>query len=249
MVDPQENIAIGSFLYGLGLCIGVRAGTGAPYGAVSLLQQTSYDKALGDVMLSFTGATRLLEFKRRRNPAKERSKHSLICAALQHLPQKRATSRVVHWYVETAPGREGFVFDACPYLDMRDLAVKRTEFKLFVDELVTEALASAPKIANHLANEYVRDVVETWGSAGPHSATGLLVSVSSSGGLAYAVVDDLADLGRTGAKCLELQTQRHLAIEQAMRAAHAAQQYQQAAVTLEHQPVQRHPTFKHELTR
>lgn len=249
MVDPQENIAIGNFLYGLGLCIGVKAGTGAPYAAVNLLQQTSYDKALGDVMLSFTGATRLLEFKRRRNPAKERSKHSLICAALQHLPQKCATSRVVHWYVETAPGRGDFVFDACPYLDMRDRSVKRTEFKRFVDELVTEALASVPKIAAHLANEYVRDVVETWGAAGPHSATGLLVSVSGNGGLAYAVVDDLADLGRTGTKCLELQAQRHLAIEQAMHASHVAQQHRQAASTLERQLGRREPTFVQELSR
>ena len=62
MLTPYENIIIGNFLYSLGLAIGRSP---RPVEAcINLTQQTPLDQVLGDVMLQFPGAWRLIEFKR-----------------------------------------------------------------------------------------------------------------------------------------------------------------------------------------
>lgn len=68
-----ENVVIGNFLYGLGVSIGGRLKSGYLPGAVSLLQQTPEDKALGDVLLDFPGTLRLIEFKAQANRSKRNS--------------------------------------------------------------------------------------------------------------------------------------------------------------------------------
>lgn len=58
-VKLYENVVIGNFLDGLGVSIGGRLKTECLPGAVSLLQQTPEDEALGDVLLDFPGTLRL----------------------------------------------------------------------------------------------------------------------------------------------------------------------------------------------
>lgn len=109
-----ENVVIGNFLYGLGVSIGNRLKSGYLPGAVSLLQQTPEDKALGDVLLEFPGTLRLIEFKAQGNHStKERRRHSKLSTILKGKQEFRniscrgqemlTISRRVHWYVETAP--------------------------------------------------------------------------------------------------------------------------------------------------
>lgn len=238
MVDPQENITIGNFLYALGLGVGARAGSAAPVGAVNLLQQTSYDGLLGDVMLTFPGVTRLLEFKRKGNHKKETTKLDLLREAIKASPHWPTTSRQVHWYVETAPASAEFKFEAKPYLDMFDRDAASLPLKSFVDSLVDEALGSKPAVSDQLVNEYIQDVMLTWRANGDHrSATGLLVTVGGDGGLMYAVLDDLADLGKTRMQCLQLQQQRELVVAQilkdAARQRHMAQRQDRGLPTAE----------------
>jgi hypothetical protein len=206
MIDPQENIMIGNVLYALGLCIGTRAGKNAPPGAINLLQQTSYDKALGDVMLTFPSVTRLLEFKRRseRSSPKERAKLLLLSNAMRELPRKAKFSRAIHWYVETAEGEKEFSFAARSYLDMNEESDSTLNLSSFIHLLVDEALSPSPMITPEQANEYIQDMALIWGANETVSSTGLLLTVSGSGGLMYAVIENLADLARTGQQCREL---------------------------------------------
>ena len=208
MIDPQENITIGNVLYALGLGIGVQAGVNAPVAAVNLLQQGSYDPVLGDVLLQFTGATRLFEFKRRGKESKERIKHEMLSSAIKGMPRKVRTSRKIHWYVETFPGEEPLNFEYRPYLDLPDRTKNQSGFSGFVDSLVDEALGDVPNVAPRDASEYIEDVVAVWGGGRHHSSTGMLVSVSSSGGLSYVMVDDLADLAKTRSQAFALQMER-----------------------------------------
>ncbi len=58
-----ENVVIGNFLYGLGVSVGAQLRGHILPASVNLLQQTPEDKALADVLLSFPGTLRLIEFK------------------------------------------------------------------------------------------------------------------------------------------------------------------------------------------
>lgn len=117
-MDIYENVVIGSFLYALGLEVGVAARQPASLG-VNLLQQTPLDGPLADVALTNTAFFRLIEFKRTVNRSqKENDKRSALLAALdrpegrRHLP----ISREVHWYVETGERGE-WSAAAIPYID------------------------------------------------------------------------------------------------------------------------------------
>ena len=211
MIDPQENITIGNFLYALGLGIGIRKGLDAPTAAVNLLQQTSYDRVLGDIMLVFPGITRLFEFKRRSNNdrRKELRKLRLLQGALKDMTTMMAVSRQTHLFVETSDDDGPYAFNVRPYLDLEDSNIGTTTFDDFVNALVDEATAEVPPCASRLSNVYIRDVVSTWGSNVDHSATGLLVSVSSGGGVHYVVLDDLADIETTATRARSLQNRRY----------------------------------------
>jgi hypothetical protein len=216
LIDPQENITIGNFLFALGLCIGTRKGIDAPVGTVNLLQQTSYDHPLGDVMLHFPGVTRLIEFKRgnRRHDRKEKTKHGRLCDATRNLSRKAQISREIHWYVQTAStDKEEFIFSARPYLDQHDQTVAALDMTAFVNNLIDQALSPTGTVSTNEANEYISDILLPFGTMKNFSSTGLIVTVSSSGGLMYAVVDDLADLKQTRKQCLGLQLRRYQELE------------------------------------
>lgn len=240
MLDPQENITIGNFLYALGLGIGVRSKDEAPPAAVNLLQQTSYDGCLGDVMLQFPGVTRLIEFKRSGNYTKERYKHRLLNAGISKLQRHLDTSRSVHWYVETSPATTGFQFLAKSYLDMFNDKPLSTSFEDFVDSLVTEALNDHPAVPDKHVHSYIHDVLlPYWSNGRNHSATGLLVTVGPKGGVNFAVLEDLADLGRTREAALQMAYQRRQYIARVLQA-HRAQErkLQQQLQLREYQQVQ-----------
>lgn len=69
---------------------------------MNLLQQTPLDKVLGDVMLQFPGAWRLIEFKRvGANLKKERVKLATYRGATRRDVDLRKASLRAHWFVET----------------------------------------------------------------------------------------------------------------------------------------------------
>lgn len=242
MIDPQENITIGNFLYALGLCVGFRAanaGLGAPVAAINLLQQTSYDGALGDVMLYYSGVTRLLEFKRSNNPTKERGKHRQLSAAISSSATQTRTSRAIHWIVVTSSAEPLFNTDALPYLDWgNSQGAVPQDLKQLVDEIASEALGSTSAVSDQLVHRYIQDIILTWGCSGRgHSSTGLLVTVDGGGGMRYVVVEDLADLARTPQACRQLEQQRQQEIQAVLSRLEESRQ-QQAILTLREQAKQ-----------
>ena len=212
MREPFENIAIGNFLYGLGLGLGVRAGTSAPGACVNLLQQTPLDRPLGDVLLEFPGTTRLLEFKRRSaDMTKEHNKHFVLNAALRRRSDLRRISEQIHWYIEIVPSADAFV--ARPYLKLRDRGSTGLDFTGLLDGLIASALSSACGQPTELLLEYL-EAVGTFAGGHTGTSSGMLLHVGSSGGVRYVMVDDIRDLRRTQAELLEMaQRPAHLAQE------------------------------------
>lgn len=208
MRDPLENVTIGNFLYALGLSIGSRVGVNAPAGCINLLQQTHLDKCLGDVMVSFPGIFRLIEFKRfGANLNKELGKLHVLKTALTRQPDLVAVSREVHWYAETAAAQPDFKFKARRYLDLRMRDGFDLDFAGFVNAVVDRALQSEPSYKPALVAEYL-DVVATFAGKRDGTSSGMLVSVGSDGGVRYVVVDNIRDVRLSGAQVLQRAAER-----------------------------------------
>ena len=115
-----ENVLIGQFIYGLGLCIGKRTQSDSFPAAVNLLQQCPEDTALGDVLLSFPGTLRLIEFQAEdRDKSKERTRQEKLQIILESDDERLRISRRVHWYFEfspLSPSEVGGFFT--PYIEM-----------------------------------------------------------------------------------------------------------------------------------
>jgi len=208
MRDPFENVTIGNFLYALGLSIGSRVGVNAPAACINLLQQTHLDKCLGDVMLSFPGIFRLIEFKRfGANLDKELGKLHVLKTALTSQPDLVAVSREVHWYAETAAATPDFKFMARRYLDLRTRDGDALDFAGFVNAVVERALQPEPSCNVALIAEYL-DAVATFAGKRDGTSSGMLVGVGSDGGVRYVVVDNIRDVRLTGAQVLQRATER-----------------------------------------
>ena len=99
-----ENVVIGNFLYGLGVSVGAQLRGHVLPASVNLLQQTPEDKALADVLLSFPGTLRLIEFKTADNRSgKEAARFRKLSHALESDARLTPLSHRIHWYVETMP--------------------------------------------------------------------------------------------------------------------------------------------------
>lgn len=216
MRDPLENIAIGNFLYGLGLSMGQRAGNKAPVGCVNLLQQTSLDRPLGDVFIRFTGAVRLFEFKRSAaSKLKELRKLTVLQAAIKNRPDLRALSHQIHWYVETKKGHPDFRITARPYLDMVDRRMPTLDFDGTIRDVVDQALAARPEVPATLVDEYLKAVALFAGER-TGTSSGMLVAVDGKGGIQWVAVDDIRDLSATPMQLFErsrLERQQSLELE------------------------------------
>lgn len=99
-----ENVVIGNFLYALGVSVGAQLRGHVLPASVNLLQQTPEDKALADVLLSFPGTLRLIEFKTADNRSgKEAARFRKLSHALESDARLTPLSHRIHWYVETMP--------------------------------------------------------------------------------------------------------------------------------------------------
>lgn len=216
MRDPLENIIIGNFLYGLGLSLGQRAGSDAPRGCVNLLQQTPLDRPLGDVFIRFTGAVRLLEFKRSTaSKLKELRKLTVLQAAIRNRPDLRALSHQIHWYVEMKKDPFEFSISARPYLDMVERRMSALDLAGTICDVVDQALAARPDDNATLVDEYLKAVALFAGER-TGSSSGMVVAVDGKGGIQWVAVDDIRDLSATPMQLFErsrLERQQSLELE------------------------------------
>lgn len=196
-----ENVVIGNFLYSLGFSIRSHLDTNTPFpGVVNLLQQTPVDKELGDVLLTFPGLVRLIEFKMKgASLKKERRRHRALSLALMgENAMLVETSRSVHWYVElsakslTAP----LISRVVPYLDaFTDSELLRPGgIEEMVEQTARHAVLEVDPLSREQAGAYLDLVRLTLGKEKPAGAGGLLLVMDTYGGMHFAQVQDLVDL-------------------------------------------------------
>jgi hypothetical protein len=205
-------VVIGNFLYGLGVAIGGRLKSGYLTGTVSLLQQTPEDKALGDVLVSFPGIMRLIEFKAAANKsAKEKTRHTILSTTISCRPEMADISRKVHWYVETAPSEHGGVEAFfSPYLDAFTASCRPKQhsiLEIFIQSLAEDALSNPKIVRPQQEKDYLKLVRWSQG-VGETGAGALIVIVGSDGGLEFVALEDLMELGMSYNHWMEYRQER-----------------------------------------
>lgn len=206
-----ENVVIGNFLYGLGFSVrGFLRGHDALPGVVNQLQQTPVDTELADVLLTFPGLIRLIEFKMKGGDVKkERLRQRKLTLALS-TPENAhllAISRRVHWYIEVAAKLSDtpLVCRAEPYMDAfheNPTSKSPGTFEDLIERTAREAVGDLDPHERALAQLYLRLVRMTLGkdSAG---AGGLLLVVGGGGTMHFAHLQDVSDLNLPDRQWLE----------------------------------------------
>ncbi|WP_349745929.1 hypothetical protein [Pseudomonas frederiksbergensis] len=207
-----ENVVIGNFLYGLGFAVRscLDGNTSIP-SVVNLLQQTPADRELADVLLSFPGVVRLIEFKMKgARLTKERIRHRLLMAALSGENQAMVeTSRSLHWYVEVAANDTDIplVSRAVPYLDAFDsesLALTAGSLERLVEQTACEAVRGLDPVMRERSEIYLR-FLRSIQADDPVDAGGVLLVMGASGAMHFAQLRDICDLSMPHWQWLELE--------------------------------------------
>ncbi|MBF0354941.1 MAG: hypothetical protein HQL43_06880 [Alphaproteobacteria bacterium] len=215
-MDVYENIVIGSFLYGLGLKMGVGAGgLGSEPTSISLFQQTPLDRPLSDLLFANPRIIRIFEFKRRDNESnKELVKRGLLEDALagQEMAPLAAISREIHWYVESDYRHEGGQTLAMPYLDFPARSDVQ-DLTAFIDRLIREAATPANDQKLSLSKEYLNVLLRLALGAKGGSGT-FIVSVTGGGGLQFVHLPDVQELFMTPQMIIDRRLEQERAIVQ-----------------------------------
>lgn len=207
-----ENVVIGNFLYGLGFAVRscLDANTSIP-SVVNLLQQTPADRELADVLLSFPGVVRLIEFKMKgASLKKERLRHRLLMAALTGENQVLVeTSRSLHWYVEVGANDTDtpLVSRAVPYLDAFDdehLALSAGSLERLVEQTACEAVRGLDPMMRERSQIYLR-FLRNIQADDPVGAGGVLLVMGAGGAMHFVQLRDVCDLSMPHRQWLELE--------------------------------------------
>lgn len=180
-----ENVVIGNFLYGLGFSVAHQVKGASFPTIINLLQQTPDDQRLGDLFVSSPGVLRIIEFKQKDNyDSKESERCKRLKIALGDNNQLIATSREVHWFIETAPTEESFVSRIVPYLDAYPRDNSRRDFTSFIK---TVAEASVNGISNSTDKEQQAylDVLASCHKSGEGGSGGLIMKLAPDGNINY----------------------------------------------------------------
>lgn len=224
-----ENVVIGNFLYGLGFAVRAYRPSNATVGVVNLLQQTPADKVLGDLLLTFPGAIRLIEFKTEDNRSgKEYSRHRSLSAAVSTKPALQAASRRIHWYVESAASEEhGVTAHIAPYLDaFPRIEARRDPLSTYIEQLAREVTAVSSDDQRHEDRAYLDLVRHTQGN-GEVGTGGLIFVANADGALHYAQLLDIMELRfehRAWIELYEQRQQRELSYQRELTRQHAPEQ-------------------------
>jgi hypothetical protein len=198
-MDIYENFIIGTFLYNLGLEVGLRATLREVSIAPVLCQQTPLDPTAGDVLIENPRVIRLIEFKRAaaRDLTKEKAKLKVLRRMLEVLPDRfREVSREIHWYVESQSHDSEFETRIIPYLDLdlpRPAAMtKFIELPEFVRNIADRACElSGSEAATEDQRAYLKEAFNL-GSVSTSSGA-LIVGVTAQGQVKYELVEDIRE--------------------------------------------------------
>jgi hypothetical protein len=206
-----ENVAIGNFLYGLGFAVAKRVkGQDLP-SIVNLLQQTPDDQLFGDVLIRAPGMLRIFEFKQRNNTdPKESGRHAKLVRNLTGKNDLIRISRIVHWFVETAPAEKTFFSRIVPYLDAYPKTPAKHDFATFVNATADAVVGGVEALSQTDMTKYLAHLLLLHKTSAVGSG-GLVVKMSETGELHYAELTSILDLILTRQTVLE----QHKKLEQA----------------------------------
>lgn len=209
-LDIYENIFIGNFIYLLGLRIGMNiqfcdSPREVP-ACVNLLQQTPLDKSFSDMLASFEGISFLIEFKKKSGDVKkEKKKRNQLWQSIKDNDEMNRISRLAHWFVQVDVLKNGELnTGVVPYLDLDNSDLATTEsFDEFLEKIVKKIFkySKADDVVNvgvsgAAMSRYLKCVREIFnagsgGTSKQHKLGGLIINVSPTGGLSYAVLADI----------------------------------------------------------
>lgn len=201
-----ENVVIGNFLYGLGVSVGARLSGHVLPASVNLLQQTPEDKALGDVLLSFPGTLRLIEFKTAENRSgKEAARFRKLSHALMCDDALTPVSHRIHWYVETTPDvQSGVKTYFSSYLSAFSRSSRQHEplnLERFIAQTTSSIFSAHTDAENPEAiSNYLKLVRWCQGVDEESSAGALIVVCDGSGNLRYVELKNIMELSMTHEK-------------------------------------------------
>ncbi|MBX8521163.1 hypothetical protein K5D37_15875 [Pseudomonas cichorii] len=158
------------------------------------------DKELGDVLLTFPGLVRLIEFKMKgASLKKERLRHQALSIALTgENAMLVETSKSVHWYVELSAQSEKapLISRVVPYLDAfaDSGALRPGSIEEMVEQTARQAVSEIDPLTRLQARAYLDLVRLTLGAGKPVGAGGLLLVMDGKGGMHFAEVHDIVDL-------------------------------------------------------
>jgi len=223
-VKLYENVVIGNFLCGLGVSVGNRLKSGYLPGAVSLLQQTPEDKALGDLLLAFPGTLRLIEFEAKGNRSKkELSKYKKLSIVLEGKQQEQEISRKVHWYVETAPsflnGVETFFSLYIDAFTGKPHSKQPFVLESFIESIADDAIATKNQLRNQEEKDYLK-LVRWCQGVGKTGVGALIVIVVAEGGMNFVALDDLMELNMSYSRWMDYQNNKELIREKTLSMEH-----------------------------
>lgn len=204
-----ENVVIGNFLYGLGVSVGAQLRGQVLPASVNLLQQTPEDKALGDVLLSFPGTLRLIEFKSAANRSgKEAARFRKLSHALECREGLREVSHQIHWYVETTPDvQSGLKIKFSSYLSAFSQPARQAEslnFEHFISQTTRSIFSACTDVEDPAAvSNYLKLIRWCQGSDEDSSAGALIVVCDGNGNLRFAELKNMMELSMTHKKWLE----------------------------------------------
>lgn len=204
-----ENVVIGNFLYGLGVSVGAQLGGDVLPASVNLLQQTPEDKALGDVLLSFPGTLRLIEFKSAANRSdKEETRFRKLSHALKIDVSLTPLSHRIHWYVETTPDiQSGVKTYFSSYLSALSQSARQAEplnLERFIAQTSRSIFSAQTDAEDPVAvSDYLKLIRWCQGVDEESSAGALIVVCDGSGNLHYAELKNIMELSMTHEKWLE----------------------------------------------
>ncbi len=224
-MDLYENTLIGTFLYGLGLEVGARAGERGLVSGVDLLQQTRLDQSLGDLMVRSASTFRLIEFKRAKSrDPKEAKKLRDLQALIYRDPDRETlgrTSLLVHRLVEiehlrTAANQIRTTLHERAYYGGPSTAATIPEL------CAATAVALTAPGSNPTTDEcshYLRTLARVCaGVKRPSGGGGTLLVAVRDGIIDHAHVNDLTDIFRTQEQLRQLEAKRELEWQQALDA-------------------------------
>ncbi|WGK59955.1 hypothetical protein [Pantoea sp. SS70] len=204
-----ENVVIGNFLYGLGVSVGARLGGEVLPASVNLLQQTPEDKALGDVLLSFPGTLRLIEFKSAANRSdKEETRFRKLSHALECRKGLSEVSHRIHWYVETTPDvQSGVKTYFSSYLSALSQPARQAEplnLERFIAQTTRSIFSAQTEAEDPVAVSNSLKLIRWCQDVDEKSSAGALIVVCDGrGNLQYAELKNIMELSMTHEKWLE----------------------------------------------